>query len=49
MIPAPKSVNGVIDSLRISQPRAIATTGFTYAYVETLEIGAFWSSQAYDE
>ncbi len=46
MIPAPKSVSGVIDSLRTSQPSAIATTGFTYAYVETFEIGAFCSSQA---
>ena len=33
-------------SSRISQPRAIATTGFTYAYVETFEIGAFCSSHA---
>ena len=46
MIPAPIRVNGVIDSSRISQPSAIATTGFTYAYVETFEIGAFWSSHA---
>src|SRR3954447_20042254 len=48
MIPAPSSVTGVIASPRLSQPNAIATTGLTYAYVETLEIGAFWSSQAYD-
>ena len=46
MMPAPNSVSAVIGSSRISQPSAIATTGFTYAYVETFEIGAFCSSQA---
>ena len=46
MIAAPISVIGVITSSRISQPSTIATTGFTYAYVATREIGAFWSSHA---
>ena len=46
MIAAPATVIGVTASSRISQPRKIATTGFTYAYVATLEIGAFWSSHA---
>src|SRR3954471_14782351 len=45
MTAAPTSVVAVTFSDRIDQPRKIATTGFTYAYVVTFEIGAFWSSQ----
>src|SRR4051812_6302821 len=37
----------VIVSSSRSQPRKMATTGFTYAYVDTFEIGAFFSSQTY--
>ena len=47
MIAAPISAMVEIDSSLIRKPRTIATTGFTYAYVETLEIGAFCSSHAY--
>jgi hypothetical protein len=46
MIAAPTSMIGVITSSRTSQPRKIATIGFTYAYVATREIAAFCSSQA---
>ena len=45
MIAPPSRIAGVTDSPSSSAPRRIATTGFTYAYVETFEIGAFWSSQ----
>jgi hypothetical protein len=35
----------VKDSLKITIPKATATTGFTYAYVDTKVIGALSSSQ----
>ncbi len=47
MIAAPRNVVPVISSSSTSQPSTIATTGFTYAYVATFEIGAFCSSHAY--
>src|SRR4051794_6012419 len=44
---APARIVSVTFSPRISQPRNTAITGFTYAYVDTFEIGACWSSQTY--
>src|SRR5690349_21311540 len=43
----PTRIPGVTSSERISQPRNTATTGFTYAYVATSEIGATLSTQTY--
>lgn len=45
-IPA-MSICAVIVSSRMSQPSATATIGFTYAYVDTSEIGAARSSHTY--
>ena len=42
---APISVSAVIFSDSTIQPRKTAITGFTYAYVETLDTGACCSSQ----
>src|SRR2546425_12612014 len=36
-IALPARIYGVMGSCRISHPRKTATTGFTYAYVETFE------------
>src|ERR1041384_646928 len=40
----PSTITSVIGSLRNNAPKATATTGFTYAYVETREIGALLNS-----
>src|SRR5207302_5244193 len=39
------SVRNVVGSPRNAAPSRTATTGFTYAYVETMWVGAFRSSQ----
>src|SRR5207302_3713566 len=44
---APATIVAVMCSERIAQPRKIAMTGFTYAYVATFEIGACWSTHTY--
>src|SRR4051795_7440010 len=44
---APIMIVAVMLSSSRIHPRKIATTGFTYAYVETFEIGAFLSSHVY--
>jgi len=41
---APATIAGVIASDSSSQPTTTATSGLTYAYVETVEIGTFASS-----
>src|SRR5437867_11634943 len=46
-IALPARIYGVMGSCRISQPRKTATTGFTYAYVETFEVGTWPRSQMY--
>ena len=40
-------VRGVIGSDSSTAPRATATTGFTYAYVATIDTGACCRSQMY--
>jgi hypothetical protein len=47
MIAAPTRIDGVICSDRIAHPRNTAMTGLTYAYVETVESGAWWRSHVY--
>ena len=47
MIAPATIVRGSSGSPRMSQPRKTATTGLTYAYVATSEIGATRSSQTY--
>src|SRR4051812_11767659 len=49
MSAAPAMVAGAIASPRKTVPRNTATTGLTYAYVETRDTGAFCSSQVYAE
>ena len=46
MITAARPMSGVTSSSTNSAPSAIATTGLTYAYVATCEIGACLSSHA---
>src|SRR5208337_471881 len=45
---AAKRMRGVNGSLANQLPRKTATTGLTYAYVDTNEMGAFCNSQPYD-
>ena len=47
MMAAATSIRGVNDSPATSQPRKTATTGFTYAYVETRDGGQTRSSHMY--
>jgi hypothetical protein len=42
------TVRSEIDSSRNAHPRTTATTGFTYAYVETSGVRAFRSNHTYD-
>ena len=42
---APIRVSAVISSESTIQPRNTAITGLTYAYVDTRDTGACWSSQ----
>jgi hypothetical protein len=42
---APTAIVSVTGSERRAQPTRTATTGFTYAYVETVVIGALARSQ----
>jgi hypothetical protein len=44
---APSPIVHVSVSCNTIAPSAMATTGFTYAYVETVPIGALSSSQTY--
>src|SRR5207247_7143974 len=44
-IALPARIYGVMGSCRISHPRKTATTGFTYASVETLQVGNWPRSQ----
>src|SRR5271157_582965 len=45
---AAKRMRGVNGSLANKLPRKTATTGLTYAYVDTNEMGAFCNNQPYD-
>ena len=49
MSAAPAIIVGVIGSLRNTVPRKTATTGLTYAYVDTSDTDAFCKSQVYAE
>jgi hypothetical protein len=42
------NVWSVMVSSRINQPRNTATTGFTYAYVDTSDVRAFRRSHTYE-